>query len=140
MSDTGSGAAAGAPGAGVAGELILVADDSRTAVKVLEFALTKAGYTVATAADGAQALERIRALRPRLVVLDGMMPLLDGFQVAEAVRADASLDPQPHLIMVTAEGRDDDRKRALAAGIDDFLWKPFSPMDLLARVRAGLGG
>ena len=138
MSGTGPGSGPGpdAP----AGELILVADDSRTAVKVLEFALQKAGYSVITAADGQQALDAIRESRPRLVILDGMMPLLDGFQVAAAVRADASLQPQPHLIMVTAEGRDEDRKRAIASGIDDFLWKPFSPSDLLAKVRAGLGG
>ena len=138
MSEDGPGTGPGAATPAGGGELILVADDSRTAVTVLEFALQKAGYRVATAADGEQALERIRALRPRLVVLDGMMPLLDGFQVAAAVRADATLDPQPHLIMVTAEGRDDDRRRAVESGIDDFLWKPFSPQDLLARVRAGL--
>lgn len=121
------------------GERIVVADDSRTAVKVLEFALTKQGYEVVTAEDGVQALARIRELRPRLVIVDGLMPELDGFGVAAAVRDDPSIDPKPHVIMVTAEGRDADRANALASGVDDFLWKPFSPSDLLAKVRAALG-
>lgn len=122
------------------GDRIVVADDSRTAVKVLEFALQKQGYEVVTATDGVEALERIRETAPRVVILDGMMPQKDGFEVAAEVRADATLVPQPHIIMVTAEGREEDRRRALDAGVDDFLNKPFSPSELLAKVRAGLGG
>ena len=120
------------------GDRIVIADDSRTAVTVLAFALAKAGYDVVTATDGVEALERIRESRPRLVILDGMMPRKDGFTVAADVRGDASIDPQPHIIMVTAEGRDDDKVRALGAGVDDFLTKPFSPSQLLERVRAAL--
>ena len=119
---------------------IVIADDSRTAVTVLGFALTKAGYEVVTATDGVEALERIRELVPRLVILDGMMPRKDGFTVAAEVRADSSIDPQPHIIMVTAEGRDDDRRRADGAGVDNYMTKPFSPSELLERVRAALAG
>ena len=118
---------------------IVVADDSRTAVKVLEFALLKQGYEVVTAMDGAEALARIRETRPRLVILDGMMPEKNGFEVAAEVRADASIDPQPHIIMVTAEGREADRQLAVGVGVDDFLTKPFSPSQLLEKVRAVLG-
>ena len=120
-------------------ERIVIADDSRTAVKVLEFALVREGYEVVTAADGREALDRIREVQPRLVILDGMMPELDGFQVAAAVRADGSITPQPHIIMVTAEGRDVDEDRAQASGVNDFLTKPFSPSQLLVRVREALG-
>jgi len=120
-------------------ERIVIADDSRTAVKVLEFALVREGYEVVTAADGREALDRIREMQPRLVILDGMMPELDGVQVAAAVRADASIVPQPHIIMVTAEGRDVDEDRAQASGVNDFLTKPFSPSQLLVRVREALG-
>lgn len=121
-------------------ERIVIADDSRTAITVLAFALTKAGYEVVTATDGVEALERIRETLPRLVILDGMMPRKDGFTVAAEVRADRSIDPQPHIIMVTAEGRDDDRERAVGAGVDDFLTKPFSPSQLIERVRAAFAG
>ena len=121
-------------------ERIVIADDSRTAVTVLSFALAKEGYEVVTARDGVEALERVREAAPRLVILDGMMPRKDGFTVAAEIRADRSIDPQPHIIMVTAEGRDDDRDRAAAAGVDDFLTKPFSPSQLLERVRSALAG
>ena len=119
---------------------IVIADDSRTAVTVLSFALAKEGYEVVTARDGVEALERVREAAPRLVILDGMMPRKDGFTVAAEIRADSSIDPQPHIIMVTAEGRDDDRDRAATAGVDDFLTKPFSPSQLLERVRSALAG
>ena len=119
---------------------IVIADDSRTAVTVLSFALAKEGYDVVTASDGVEALERIRETLPRLVILDGMMPRKDGFTVAAEIRADPAIDPQPHIFMVTAEGRDDDRDHAVAAGVDDFLTKPFSPSQLLERVRAALAG
>ena len=121
-------------------ERIVIADDSRTAVTVLSFALAKEGYEVVTARDGVEALERVREAAPRLVILDGMMPRKDGFTVAAEIRADRSIDPQPHIIMVTAEGRDDDRDRAATAGVDDFLTKPFSPSQLLERVRSALAG
>jgi DNA-binding response OmpR family regulator len=121
-------------------ERIVIADDSRTAVTVLAFALAREGYEVVTATDGVEALERIRETLPRLVILDGMMPRKDGFTVAAEIRGDSSIDPQPHIIMVTAEGRDDDRDRAVGAGVDDFLTKPFSPSQLLQRVRAALPG
>lgn len=117
---------------------IVVADDSRTAVTVLSFALSKEGYEVITATDGLEALDRIRESRPQIVILDGMMPGRDGFEVAAEVRGDLLLEPQPHIIMITAEGRDADRERAHASGVDDFLNKPFSPSELLAKVREAL--
>lgn len=118
---------------------IVVVDDSRTAVHVLMLALRQEGYDVETAEDGEAGLELIRAVRPRLVFVDAEMPRVNGYELARAVRNDASLDPQPYLIMLTAGGQEADRERAEAAGVDEFMTKPFSPSELRARVRELLG-
>ncbi len=118
---------------------IVVVDDSRTAQHVLALALRQEGYDVETADDGEEGLELIRAVRPRLAFVDAEMPRMTGYELARAVRDDASLDPQPHLIMLTAGGQEADRERAEAAGVDEFLTKPFSPSQLRALVRELLG-
>ncbi len=120
-------------------DLILVADDEAYIVRALSFVLTRAGYRVCTAADGAEALERIRTERPRLAFLDIMMPKLDGYEVCRQVKADPGLS-DTYIIMVTAKGQQADKVRGLALGADEYVTKPFSPTAVLAQVQRALGG
>jgi DNA-binding response OmpR family regulator len=113
---------------------IVVADDSPTILSLLTLALSREGFEAVTAANGAQALERIREHRPRLVILDASMPLGDGFEVSRTIRDDPGID-KPYVLMLTAAGRASDRDRAAEAGVDEFMTKPFSPSKLRARVR-----
>jgi CheY-like chemotaxis protein len=117
---------------------VVVADDSRTILDLIVLTLQRGGIEVATALDGAEALERIREVRPRLVILDAMMPNGDGYEVCRALRSDGELE-QPHVIMLTASAREPDRERAEAAGVDEFMTKPFSPRQLRERVQELLG-
>jgi DNA-binding response OmpR family regulator len=115
---------------------VLIVDDEPSIVISLEFLLKRDGYTVRVARDGEAGLAAIRTLRPDLVVLDVMMPKLDGFAVLEAVRA----DPDPALaatriLMLTAMGREAEKKKGLTLGADAYLPKPFSTHELLAKVR-----
>ena len=113
---------------------IVVVDDSPMILRMLCMALESADYEVATAEDGEEALARIREHQPPLVLLDAMMPKLDGYQVCASVRGDASIIPQPHVIMLTASGNEADRQRAEDAGVNEFMTKPFRPSQLLERV------
>lgn len=114
---------------------VLIADDEPHVLLLVVMTLRKEGYRILEAQDGAEALALARAERPDIVILDASMPELSGFQVCEALRADASLDPQPYVLMLTAAGRDDDRRRAGAVGVDAFRTKPFSPSALRQQVR-----
>ena len=114
--------------------LVVVADDSRTILELIVLTLQRGGIETATAGDGAEALERIRELRPRLVILDAMMPKGDGYDVCRTIRGDSDLE-QPHVIMLTASARELDRTRAEEAGVDEFMTKPFSPKELRERVQ-----
>ena len=114
---------------------ILVADDEPHILLLIVISLRKDGYRILEAHDGAEALDLVRAERPALLLLDAGMPQLTGFDVCAAVRADASLVAQPHVMMLTAAGQEADRRRALEVGVDEFLTKPFSPARLRARVR-----
>ncbi|MFC7221384.1 response regulator transcription factor [Streptomyces polyrhachis] len=109
---------------------ILVVDDDPTVAEVIVEYLGRAGYGVDRAADGPTALERAEASWPDLVVLDLMLPGLDGFAVCAALRAQA---PVP-VIMLTARGDEDDRIAGLELGADDYVTKPFSPRELVLRV------
>ncbi len=115
-------------------QTILVADDDPNLREVVRYTLAQAGFDVVEAKDGREALEKIRARPPALLVLDIMMPELDGLEVCRAVRKD---HPFP---IVFLSSRDDelDRVLALELGGDDFVPKPFSPRELLARVKAVL--
>lgn len=112
---------------------ILIADDEPNIVISLEFMLKRAGYAVLVARDGTQALEMIRANRPDLVLLDGMMPGLSGFEVCEAVRADPAT-AKTRIMMLTAKGRETDVARGMGAGADAYVIKPFSTRDLIERI------
>jgi DNA-binding response OmpR family regulator len=113
---------------------ILVVDDDLALADVLAFTLRRAGLEVSLAHDGQQALEQFVADPPDLIVLDWSLPHLNGLEVCTRVRAD-SLVP---IIMLTVHGTDDDVVAALEAGADDYVVKPFSPRQFVARVRAAL--
>jgi len=114
---------------------VLVVDDEPALVDVVAYNLRQAGFEVATAADGREALEAAEAVRPDLVVLDLMLPGLDGFTVCRVLR---ERSPALPIIMLTALGTELDRVLGLETGADDYITKPFSPRELVARVRAVL--
>ena len=113
---------------------ILIADDNRQIASVLEEYLKKEGHTAFVASDGQEAVEMFRKLRPDAVLLDVMMPRMDGFAVCREIRRES---PVP-VIMVTARGEDFERIMGLDIGADDYLVKPFSMNELMARLRAVL--
>ncbi|HCK84910.1 MAG TPA: response regulator [Hyphomonadaceae bacterium] len=112
---------------------ILVVDDDPLLLLLLEHKLRGAGHAVATAPDGLAALEAIPIVKPGIVVLDALMPRMDGFEVLRRIKSDASLS-HLRIIMLTVLRHQDDVVGALKIGADDFLVKPFIPDELLARV------
>jgi DNA-binding response OmpR family regulator len=112
---------------------ILVVDDEERMVRFIRMNLEHDGYQVAEALNGKQAIDKMRDT-PDLVLLDVMMPDLDGFEVLETIR-EVSTVP---VIMLTAKGEEDDRVRGLELGADDYITKPFSPRELVSRVKAVL--
>jgi DNA-binding response OmpR family regulator len=118
----------------MAGERILVVDDEPRYLEIIQFNLDSAGYRVTSAASGEEALEVLEADESDLIVLDVMLPGLDGFEVCKRVR-DRSSCP---IIMLTAKGAEEDKVRGLRLGADDYVTKPFSAQELLARVEAVL--
>ncbi len=113
---------------------ILVADDDEKIRELLEIYLTKEGFAVEQAADGAEAILKAQQMKPDLIVLDIMMPVLDGMEVCRQVRKFS----QVPVIMLTARTEDEDRIMGLELGADDYLAKPFNPRELVARVKAVL--
>jgi len=111
---------------------ILVVDDDPEIVSFLKRGLTYEGYTVDTAGDGTEALAKARDAEPNLVILDVMMPGMDGMEVSKRLRQASSIP----ILMLTAKGTVADRVKGLNSGADDYLVKPFSFDELLARVRA----
>lgn len=115
-------------------ESILIADDEPNILISLEYLMKREGFQVSVARDGEEALQSIRRLRPRLVLLDVMMPKKTGLEVCQAVRADP--DTQATLIlMLTAKGRDTDVAKGLALGANDYMVKPFSTKELVQKVK-----
>lgn len=115
---------------------VLVVDDEPTISEVVSRYLERAGYDAPTAGDGLEALRLAARFEPDLVVLDLMLPELDGFEVLRRLRADRE-EPTP-VILLTAKGENDDRLVGLRRGADDYVVKPFSPSELVARVDAVL--
>lgn len=113
---------------------ILVADDEPHIARALSFIFTREGYRVGTASDGETALEMLSSCTPRIIFLDLVMPGKNGYEVCRAVKADQRLH-DAHVIILTCKGQELDRQRGLAAGADEFMTKPFSPRELVARVR-----
>jgi two-component system, OmpR family, alkaline phosphatase synthesis response regulator PhoP len=113
---------------------ILAVDDEPNIVRLIEVNLTRHGYQVETANNGVQALEKIRASRPDLVVSDVMMPEMDGFELLSSIRRDPALESLP-VIMLTAKAGDKDVMSGYSRGADMYLTKPFNPAELLAFVK-----
>jgi two-component system alkaline phosphatase synthesis response regulator PhoP len=118
---------------------ILVVDDEPFICRSLTFVLRKDNYRVLEARNGEEALVIIREHKPDLVFLDVMMPKMNGFQVTQQVRADASL-AGVKIILLTAKGQECDREVGRTAGANDYMTKPFSPTKILDRAREILGG
>lgn len=113
---------------------ILAVDDERHIVRLVEVNLQRAGYEVVTAYDGREALEKVKSENPDLVVLDVMMPYMDGFEVLKNLKADPTTAEIP-VIMLTAKAQDADVFRGWQSGVDCYLTKPFNPMELLTFVK-----
>ncbi len=113
---------------------ILVVDDEPDALEVLGFKLKEAGFAPRFARDGAEALAAVRAERPALIVLDLMMPKVDGFEVCKILRRDPVTAAIP-IIMLTARAAEMDRVVGLELGADDYVTKPFSPRELVLRIK-----
>ena len=116
---------------------VLIVDDEPNILLSLQFVMKKAGYDVRTAKDGEEALAEIARAKPNLVLLDVMMPKLDGFSVCQRIRATSEWK-DVRVIMLTARGRDVEREKGLMLGADDYITKPFSTKDATDRVAAVL--
>ena len=118
----------------MAKETILVVDDEANIIELAKMYLQNEGYVVESARDGREALTKIKSLQPALVVLDLMLPEVDGWEICRKVRADLDVP----IIMLTARSDDVDKIVGLELGADDYLTKPFNPRELVARVKAVL--
>ncbi|MEQ1710764.1 MAG: response regulator [Hyphomicrobium sp.] len=114
---------------------VLIVDDEPNILLSLKFLMTKAGYLVRTAKDGEEALAEVGRDQPDLMLLDVMMPKIDGFTVCQRVKSTPEWK-HVRVIMLTARGRDVEREKGLALGADDYITKPFSTKDALDRVAA----
>ena len=112
---------------------ILVVDDEPHIVQILKFTLEKAGYQVFTATNGEEGLQKVKELQPSLVILDVMMPIMDGYEVCRKMREDFKMNQIP-IIMLSAKGDLAERVRGLEGGANDYLIKPYSNDELLLRV------
>jgi len=113
---------------------ILAVDDEKAIVRLVQVNLEREGYEVVTAYDGREALEKVASERPDLVVLDVMMPYMDGFEVLQQLKKDPNTRDIP-VIMLTAKAQDADVFRGWQSGVDCYLTKPFNPMELKAFVK-----
>ena len=113
---------------------VLVVEDDKNISELLQMYLEKEGYAVTVASDGGQGLSKFRSIKPDLVLLDVMMPVMDGWAVCRAIRAES----QTPIIMLTAKGETDDKVTGLRTGADDYITKPFEMREVLARIEAVL--
>jgi len=116
---------------------VLVVDDERNILELVRFNLQKEGYHVISAEDGREACRLAREEKPDLIILDVMLPEMDGFEVCQEIQKDNSISEVP-IIMLTARSEELDKILGLEIGADDYMTKPFSPRELLARVKARL--
>lgn len=117
---------------------VLLIEDEPNIAEAIRFLLTRDGWQVSHLADGAEAVARVRALRPDLVILDHMLPGLSGLEILADLRADPDLVGLK-VLMLTARGQVRDREAAAEAGADRFMAKPFANADIVAEVRAMMG-
>jgi DNA-binding response OmpR family regulator len=114
--------------------VVLVADDDEDILMLVQLRLSRSGFKVILARDGEEALRLAHERHPDLAVIDWMMPRVSGLDVLRAIRANAELVDMP-VVLLTARASEADVQEGLAAGADDYIAKPFSPQDLLARVQ-----
>jgi two-component system response regulator MprA len=114
---------------------VLIVDDDQKLLKMLQRTMIYEGLTVVTASNGQEALEQVDACQPEIIVLDWMMPKMDGLEVVQRLRAENN---QTHILMLTARDALENRVEGLESGADDYLVKPFSPVELVARIHAML--
>lgn len=117
---------------------ILIAEDEPSILESLDFILRRAGWTISAVTDGDAALEAVRRLKPRMLVLDVMLPKRSGFEVLKHIRADLAMHALPVLIL-TAKGQQQDRRIAEQFGADVFITKPYANADVVSAVRQLLG-
>jgi two-component system alkaline phosphatase synthesis response regulator PhoP len=115
---------------------VLAVDDEPDVLRLVEIKLKKAGFEVLTARDGEEGLSKAVSERPDVVLLDVMMPKMDGFTAATKIKE--QLEPAPLILMLTAKGQEADVVRGLTGGADDYIIKPFAPRELIARINVGL--
>ena len=113
---------------------VLIVEDDHNIAELLQMYLEKEGYAVTIAEDGGKGLAKFRAIKPDLVLLDVMMPVMDGWSVCKAIRAESTTP----VIMLTAKGETDDKVSGLKSGADDYITKPFEMREVLARIEAVL--
>ena len=118
---------------------VLIAEDEPSILESLDFILRRAGYSIASVTDGDAALAAVRRDKPRLLVLDVMLPRRSGFEVLKMIRADADTRDLPVLIL-TAKGQSQDRRTAVELGASDFVTKPYANADVVGTVRRLLAG
>jgi two-component system phosphate regulon response regulator PhoB len=121
----------------MANETILIVDDEEDVLELVRYNLDKNGYTIAAATSGEEALKKVRTQMPDLVILDLMLPGVDGLNVCKQLKSDPKTEHLP-VIMLTAKGEESDIVTGLELGADDYVTKPFSPKVLVARVRRSL--
>ena len=113
---------------------ILIVDDEPNIVLALEMLMKREGYEIRTVDDGEKAVEAAAAFRPDLILLDVMMPRMDGYEVCQRIRADSSLQGV-FIVMLTAKGRNVEREKGLALGADLYITKPFSTREVVHKVK-----
>jgi len=113
---------------------VLVVDDDDDIAMLLVSSLERAGISTARAGNGREGVERVRADRPRVVLMDWMMPGTDGIQAAREIRRSTDI-PQPHIIMLTARVHSSDQEDAIRAGVDEVVAKPFRPREVVGHVK-----
>ncbi|MFN8138999.1 MAG: response regulator [Fimbriimonadales bacterium] len=118
---------------------VLVCDDERSIVRLIQVNLERQGWQVVTAYDGKEGLEKIKAEKPDVVVLDVMMPYMDGFEVLKTLRRDPEMQTLP-VVMLTAKAQDKDVFEGYHYGADVYLTKPFNPMELVTFVKRIIQG
>jgi DNA-binding response OmpR family regulator len=112
---------------------ILIADDNENIREALTYLLEDEGYTLSLAKDGAEALKKVREVSPDILFLDIMMPEINGYDVCRTIKSDPDLK-KTYVIMLTAKGQVDEQERGKEIGADEYVVKPFSPMEILAKV------
>ena len=126
------------PSGGILALDILIAEDEPSILESLDFILRRAGWSISSVTDGDAVLDAIRRLRPRMVVLDVMLPKRSGFDVLKQIRANVELRAMPVLIL-TAKGQQQDRRTAEELGADGFVTKPYANAEVVGAVRLLLG-